>query len=123
MHDDTIVEYTVDLEGRKLIIHTYNEYEKRKGKIYFSEVLTHSFKCILEWNQILDIYESELSDFVKDNQQEIKEQAGYCWPTRFIKTEQELVPYLKDNGYKYVIIQSSYGLCGWVLAKSYYFEE
>lgn len=121
-HDDYIVEYNVVLQGKKLTIQTYNDYEKRKKKIVFSEVLTHSFKGALDWNQVLDIYEREISCFVKDNQKELEEMEGYCWPICY-KTEQELRPFLKDNKYKYILIASSYGMSGWVPAKSFYVES
>lgn len=122
VHDDYIVNYNVDLQEKKLTIQTYNNYEKRKKKIVFSDVLTHLFKGALEWNQVLDIFEREISCFVKDNQKELQEMEGYCWPICY-QTEQELFSFLNDNKYKYIIIDSSYGMSGWVLAKSFYFES
>ena len=43
---------------------------------------------------------------------------GYCWPIDY-QTEQELTDFLVDNEYKYIKINSSYGMFGWILAKSY----
>lgn len=48
--------------------------------------------------------------------------AGYCWPIDY-QTEQELITFLITNEYKYLKIDSSYGMSGWVLAKSYQLDE
>jgi len=47
MHDDCIVAYNVNLEEGYIVIQTYNNDRKKQGKLKFSEVLTHSFKCII----------------------------------------------------------------------------
>lgn len=47
---------------------------------------------------------------------------GYCWPIDY-QTEKELIEFLKNNGYKYIRVNSSYGMFGWILAKSYEIVE
>ncbi|MBQ5560299.1 MAG: hypothetical protein IIT46_11095 [Lachnospiraceae bacterium] len=118
MHDDYIVGYSVNLEEKDMVIQTYNDNTKKLKKICFSEVLTHCFKCIIDYNIISDICECEISSFVKDNQEELIKMEGYCWPIDY-QTEQELIEFLVDNEYKYIKINSSYGMFGWILAKSY----
>ena len=118
MHDNYIVGYSVNLEEKDMVIQTYNNNEKKQGKICFSEVLTHCFKCIIDYNIILDIQECEISSFVKDNQEGLRKMKGYCWPIDY-QTEQELIECLVANEYKYIKINSSYGMFGWILAKSY----
>ena len=46
-------------------------------KIYISEVLTHSFECILQYNQILDIEECEIDIFISENKTELEEMQGF----------------------------------------------
>lgn len=118
MHDDYIVQYSVNLFEQKLILQMYNNETKAEGKISFSDVLTHSFRCILDYNQILDIDEYGIDSFIVDNKAELQELKGYCWPINY-QNQEELKTFLMDNGYKYIRINSSYGLFGWVLAKSY----
>ncbi len=118
MHDDYIVGYSVNLQEKDMVIQTYNDSEKKQKKICFSEVLTHCFKCIIDYNIILDIQECEISSFVKDNQEELIKMEGYCWPIDY-QTEQELIEFLVAKEYKYIKINSSYGMFGWILAKSY----
>ncbi len=118
MHDDYLVSYSVDLVKKDVIIQTYNNTEKRQRRIYFSEVLTHFFRCINDYNIILGIDECDIYSFVKDNQEEFKKMEGYCWPVDY-NTEMELIDFLITNKYKYIKINSSYGMFGWIIAKSY----
>lgn len=118
MHDNYILKYIVDIEKKDLIIETCDSTEGKHKKIHFMEVLTHSFKSILDCNIILDVQECELSSFVKDNQSELTKMKCYAWPIDY-NTEQDLIDFLKTNNYKYVRIDSSYGMYGWVIAKSY----
>ena len=122
MHDDYIVEYSVNISGKKLVIQTYNNNEKKERKIFFYDVLTHSFKCVLNYNQILDISECEIGSFIVENKLELKELEGYCWPINY-QNEEELKTFLIANDYKYIKLNSSYGLFGWILAKSYQISD
>lgn len=118
MHDDYIVGYSVNLKEKDMVIQIYNDNTKKLKKICFSEVLTHCFKCIIDYNIISDICECETSGFVRDNREDLIKMEGYCWPIDY-QTEQELIEFLDNNEYKYIKINSSYGMFGWILAKSY----
>lgn len=122
MHDDYLISYSVNLKEREVVIRTYNNSEKKQKKIHFSEVLTHSFKCVIDYNIISDVSECEINNFVRDNQDELIKMEGYCWPIDY-QTDQELIEFLKTNGYKYIKVNSSYGMFGWLLAKSYEISE
>ncbi len=122
MHDDCIVAYSVNLEEKNIVIQTYNSTKKRQGKIYFFEVLTHLFKGTIDYNILLDIQECDISFFYNDNKEEIIKMKDYGWPIVY-QTEQELIDFLGANEYKYIKICSSYGMDGWILAKSYKIEE
>lgn len=122
MHDYYIIAYSVNLEERKLVIQTYNNIKKKQGKICFYEVLAHSFKCIIDYNIILDIQECEISFFFNDNKEELIKMQDYGWPIVYL-TEQELIDYIRTHEYKYIKINSSYGMDGWILARSYEIEE
>ena len=122
MHDDDIVEYSVNISEKKLVIKTYNNNVKKERRICFYDVLTHSFKCVLNYNQILDIIEYGIDSFIVENKFELKELEGYCWPIDY-QNEEELENYLIANNYKYIKLNSSYGLFGWILAKSYQISD
>lgn len=122
MHDSYIVEYRVDFEKKNMVIKTYNNTKGKQYKILFSEVLTYSFKCIIDYNIISDLEEREISAFCNENQEELKKMEGHCWPTDY-QTENELIAFLRNKGYKYIRVNSSYGMFGWILAKSYKIVE
>ena len=122
MHDDYIAAYSVNLEEKNIIIQTYNKIKKKHSKICFSEVLTHSFRCIIDYNIIMDIQECEISTFCRDNHEKLIKMQGYCWPVDY-QTEEELIDFLRTNNYKYIRINSSYGMSGWVLAKAFKYVE
>ena len=116
MHDERIVSYNMDFQKKSLVIRLYNNIEKKYKRIIFSDVLTHSFKCIIGYNIIFDICECEIGSFISDNLKELKEMEGFCWPVDY-QTFQDLNSFLVDNQYKYIKINCSYGMFGWILAK------
>lgn len=122
MHDDDIVGYSVNFKEKIMVIDTYNNAQKKQRKIYFSEVLTHSFQCIIDFNIISDVQECKISSFIQENEEELVKRKGHCWPIDY-QTEQELMDFLIANEYKYIKINSSYGMFGWILAKGYQIVE
>lgn len=118
MHDNYIVSYSVNLIEKRIVVKTYDNIGKKQEEIHFSEVLTHSFQCIIDYNIISDICECEIQNFIKDNKEELIKMQGHCWPVNY-DTKQELNDFLVNNRYKYIQINSSYGMFGWVIAKSY----
>lgn len=122
MHDDYIVSYFVDIDNKSIQIITCNDEKTVKHRVTFSGVLTHSFNCILEYNILFDITDSKVELFLNDNSRQLEEMKNYCWPINYAKSE-ELADYLKQKKYRYYIINSSLGMCGWVLAKRFKIDE
>lgn len=121
MHDNYIVGYSVNIKEKELTIQTVQSLDDVNGRgesIYFSEVLTHSFECILQCNIVFDIDECDIDTFISDHQTELEEMQVYGWPIDYDDLE-ELKKYLISNEYKYIRLNSSYGMSGWILAKSY----
>lgn len=106
MHDSCIVEYSVNFKKKNMVIKTYNNTKGKQSEILFSEVLTHSFKCIIDYNIVSDIEESEISAFFNENQEELKKMEGHCWPIDY-QTEKELIAFLRNSGYKYIPVFDS----------------
>lgn len=118
IHDNEIISYEVDLRNRKIIIHTeYHDSTLIKNTdVIFYDVLVHSFRTELSGSIIFDIDKYEIIQFLKDNSELLKKEKNYCWPMDY-NTIEELTERLDQ--YSYYVISSSYGLSGWVLAKSY----
>lgn len=122
VHDDYITSYAMDFKKSLLVINTYNEEQSKRRKIIFDGVLTYSFEGILQYNQILDIREMTVEMFFRDNEIQIGKFKEYCWPIDY-KDIQELNVFLKEEQFKYIIIYSSFGLNGWVLAKNIMIQD
>jgi hypothetical protein len=120
VHDNEIVSYKVDLKNHKIIVHTqYQESALVKDiDIIFHDVLVHLFQNELSGSIIFDIEKYEIGQFLKNNSELLKKKKNYCWPMDY-DTEKELTERLLKDQYSYYVISSSYGLNGWVLAKSY----
>ena len=121
MHDDYILGYVVNLLKKDIVI-KIGELQQINQKVVFYDVLTHCFENITDYNIVFDICEHDISSFFMENKEKINVGKNYCWPT-YYETNEELLLYLKNNGYKYIKIESSIGMCGWVLAKSYEIEN
>lgn len=120
VHDNVILAYEVDLQHDQIILHTTYEggSTREETNIVFKDVLNHRFEHQLKGSIILDIVESDISHFIKDNLKILEESKNYGWPIRYHSIS-ELEKKITDESYKYIEIMSSYGLSGWVLAKSY----
>lgn len=118
MHDYIISTYTVDLKNKTIELCAEDTSKKQISRFIAKDVLTHLFQGILEYNIILDIQESTPDSFIKENILILKEKKQECWPIDY-QTIDELRDFLYKNKYKYIEIQCSYGLQGWILAKEF----
>jgi len=120
IHDSEIISYVVDLKSRKIIMHTEHHVSTlvKNIDIIFSDVLVHSFNNELSGSIIFDIDKYDITKFMEDNRGLLEKQKNYCWPMYYDTTE-ELTNKLLQEQYSYYVISSSYGLSGWILAKSY----
>lgn len=116
MHDYIICSYSVDLKNKTIEICA--EYEEDMKRFFAQGVLTHSFETILEYNIILDIQEIALKSFIEQNKFVLEKKKQECWPINY-ETLDELKEFLYKNQYKYITIETSYGLQGWILAKEF----
>lgn len=120
VHDNEIMSYEVDLKNHQIIVHT--QYQKsaliKNTDIVFHNVLVHFFQNELSGSIIFDIEKYDIIRFLKNNSDLLKKQKNYCWPMAY-DTEEELTEKLLEGQYSYYVISSSYGLNGWILAKSY----
>lgn len=114
IHDSIIKSYTVDLENNKIYFDCKDD--DKNIKIVFTDVLVHFFEDELSGSVLNDIDEKDIESFLKENKKLLEEREGYCWPM-YYKTIEELKENLLNEEYLYYIINSSYGLSGWVLAK------
>ncbi|MCL6660004.1 hypothetical protein PAEN_08155 [Paenibacillus amylolyticus] len=85
--------------------------------VLFSGVMAHAFDTPLHGSIILDLDEWDVEHFIPHNRELLESGKGYGWPVSYVSYE-ELQTRLIEEKYKYMVISSSYGLSGWVLAKN-----
>ncbi len=115
IHDNEIEDYKVNLKQKTIVLKTINA-KKENVEIKFKDVLTHFFKNSSHQNIIFDITTGTIEKFVFENKQLIEESQNMCWPLYSINIK-DLQNRLEKQEYKYFVIESSNGLCGFVLAK------
>ncbi|NEU60407.1 hypothetical protein [Paenibacillus sp. ALJ109b] len=118
VHDNIILGYEVDLEYERIRMRTrsYHSDLSEDTDILFSDVLAHSFDTPLQGSIIFDIDEVGLDCFISYNRDLLEKGKGQGWPIMY-ETDEELETKLIEGEYLYLVITSSYGLSGWVLAK------
>lgn len=118
MHDSQLISYCVDFETKTLSMRAYLVKKDQQIELVMKDVLTHHFENILNENILLDIEETHIDCFMDENIELLKNAKDDCWPMVYDDID-GLKKYLLQNRYKYIKIYSSFGLCGWVLAKGY----
>ena len=117
MHDSIIHSYNVNLLKKTLTLSVGNKKSEVTQQILMTGVLTHFFENVLEHNVILSIEEFSIEVFLQEKQHELELSKNYGWPVMY-ENVNELKQFLNDNEYIYIKIYSSWGLSGWVMAKS-----
>ena len=119
IHDNIIIKYSVDFENSKIIINTINE-DGARIDIIFEDMLTCAFGEQQKNSIILDIEERRGTEFINDNIELLKR--DYGWPIVYNSIE-KLNSTIEAQKYKYYILQSSYGMCGWILSRELRIEK
>ena len=117
IHDNIIKSYFVDFENQNIVFNTvYHCNDIHEITIItFNNVMAYFFKDELNGSIIFDIEEISLEYFINENKNILDTEKNYGWPFPY-KDEEEFIEILNKNKQKYYVINSSYGLNGWILA-------
>jgi hypothetical protein len=121
VHDNFVYAYSVDCEGRLLVLHTaFRDREPHEfTDIVFRDVVAHHFEHVLPGSIVFDVEESDLAALVRDNASLLADSWRYGWPpVEYGGDLSALESALKAASVRAFSIGSSYGLSGWVLAAS-----
>lgn len=121
IHDSVIKSYNVDFEKNEINFKVMN-FENKPAEIIFKGVLTHIFKNEMPNSIIFDIEEYEAKEMIIENKELLKQEKDYLWPIGY-KDTNDLLKKLASANYKYYVIETSFGLYGWVLAQAIEFIE
>jgi hypothetical protein len=119
IHDNNVYAYSVDCEGRRLILHTLNPDREPQEftDVVFHDVVSHNFDYVLAGNILFDVDEVELESLVRDHGCLFEESWRFGWPSvDYGGNLDVLVSLLMAQSVHAYSISSSYGLSGWVLA-------
>lgn len=86
--------------------------------ITFENYLAHEFKHVKEGSILFDIEPVNWDVFFTQQEKKFESFLQYAWPI-WCDSMEKLKHYLHENAYKCFIICSSFGLNGYVFAKSY----
>lgn len=118
LHDNIILSYEVDLENERIRMRTRSSHAVPKNMdVLFSGVMAHAFDISLHGSIILDLDEWDIEHFIPYNRELLESGKGSGWPVNYDSYD-ELQIRLIEEKYKYMVISSSYGLSGWILAKN-----
>lgn len=116
IHDNEIISYNVNFNKKEIMFETMSS-QKKIIIIKFKGVLAHFFETEMPKSILFDIEEFEANKMVEENMELLEKTKAYCWPILY-NSINELLEKLKFNKYNYYVISSSFGLSGWVLAKT-----
>lgn len=117
IQDNQVFKYTVDFEKRELVLNTRSE-AKVLTDIVFSNVAAYLFEDTIMGCTILDLEEWPVEDFIDYlGQDYLSNHQKYDWPFEY-KDLDDLKRKIATKGITIYNLASSYGMSGFVLAKS-----
>jgi hypothetical protein len=122
IHDNFVTSYIVDCEGRRITLHTvYRDREPFEyTDVVFRDVFAHRFEYGLEGNILFDVEEVDVAGIVQGEADLFAKSWRYGWPPFEYKGDlAELVRSMEAASAHAFALNSSYGLSGWVIARSF----
>jgi hypothetical protein len=119
VHDNFVKSYSVDADKREIILHTVYRGggANESTDIVFSDVAAYrltgdNFQTIL-----FDVTETSLEQVLEMDRSVFAAEKNYAWPIHY-QTESDLLENMSGQGMRAFLVHSSYGMGGWVWAKS-----
>jgi hypothetical protein len=117
VQDNHILKYTVDFEKKELVLNTQSE-AKEHTDIVFSDLTAYLFEDAIMGCTILDLEEWPVEDFISYlGENYLMEHSKYDWPLEFTDIA-DFKTKMSENRISIYNLASSYGMSGFVLAKS-----
>jgi hypothetical protein len=125
VHDNIVIRYEVACDKREIILHT--EFRDRepieRTDIVFKDVEAY-FIVGDNMNSILfDVYEEPIGKILEDYSSEFEMGIPYVWPGPYNVSPTACEEYFTKGGFKGWRISPSYGMTGFVIARTMEFKE
>lgn len=116
VYDNRINSYYVDFANSIFKMDTYWE-GKENTTIEFTGLLAHKFKNVITSNIIFGLYQTTIPSFIEKEKESLLESLKYDFPSTKARNCDELKKKLENEQYNIFYLDSSLGLCGYVIAK------
>ncbi len=120
IHDNIITAYTVSCEAREIVLHTEfrNQEPNEKTDIIFRGVEAYYIIGDNMESVLADVNECSIDRILAEFSSEFEDGVKYAWPGPWNESPKACLEYLEKHGCKVWAIDSSYGMAGFVIAKS-----
>lgn len=121
VHDNHLVSYEVYCERREILLHT--EYRDRGDPFEYTDVIFTGVDCYDFRHDsdvgtiIFDIEECPATDIYTDHAEQFLAGVRYGWPGNWAGSVESATAHFKEDGISGFRLDSSCGMCGWVLAR------
>ncbi|WP_186430399.1 hypothetical protein [Clostridium sp. BSD9I1] len=116
VHDNEIKSYFIDFDNDILKMNTCWQ-DKENTTIEFTGLLAHKFENVVNLNIIFGLYQMAIEWFIEAENENLLEALKFGFPSMKAGNCDELMRELKNEKYKVFGLNSSLGLCGYVIAK------
>jgi len=119
VHDSLVYAVLVECERRIVTLFTaYPHWEPTElTDVVFTGVLAHHFRHVLEGNILDEIVAVEVNAFVGEHAGDFDRASKWGWPPDYTAAD-AFRESLRVGGFQPYEISSSYGMSGWVIARS-----
>ena len=114
LHDNRVLCYCADFEAHSLHMDTQTE-SGEKVSVHFTGLLAHWFKNVIQDNILFDMEEITLEGFFQQYKDFLNESLRFGFPA--CCSTGELRERMEREHIRVFVIDSSLGLCGFVLAQ------
>ena len=114
LHDNRVLRYCADFETHNLYMETRTE-DGKKISVNFSGFMAHWFENVIQDNILFGMEEITVDGFFEQYKELLSYTVSYGFPA--CCSTEELRKLMKREKVRAFIIDSSLGLCGFVLAK------
>lgn len=120
IHDNIVTAYTVSCETREIVLHTeFRDQEpNEKTDVTFRGVEAYHIIGDNMESVLTDVNECSIDRILVEFSSEFEDGVKYAWPGPWNESRKACREYLEKHECKAWIIYSSYGMGGFVIAKS-----
>ncbi len=123
VHDNHVVGYSVDPVARRILLHTRSDAARaEETDVIFDGVLAYHFQGDNFATVLFSVDEESLESTVESARDLFIRGVEHMWPGPWNESPEIALRYLRSEGAKAFRVSASYGMTGWVIARSLHVE-